>query len=540
MATTKIETVRDVARSFYYIINPLKTNNYELVSTLHCSRETALKEFDLTNKVGDQLHKTRKDGQSAIMIYQSFAPSDDLSPQEALELGLELASEFTENQHEVVVATHVDKNHIHNHILINLRNNVDYKKMRIQKNTHLKIREISDRLCVENGLSIILDPQNKTKQYNDYQNIISSSFRDELKSLIDLVLPQMDSFTQFVETLQLNGYHIKKGKHLSVKGPGQKRFIRLKSLGPLYDPSFILKKLSIKHPVDSKAILVHINKKMIHEEGYDFIQSRIPFTKDVLTIPLSDTKWISKDTIEAKLYANVAYPVNDEAVLGKDFVGSYRQVEQKQFTPSTLTKISRLNQIDPDTFHLRRHSKKEWLTSINHLQNLFNVATKEKISIANQVTFESKILDVKKEMTHIRHEISETKEKLKFSSIAFRMMVQLQLKEEAVTQVSDSLIFNKAQKEIKLLRHHLKQLGIDTTQSFDSMKKEIQGMSQHQEKLKENLESLKLKETNLNVSLKQLQSVNKSRGVIVQRKKQQLSLHTLQKREKHRKKKLKL
>ena len=231
MAITKIKPIKStLSKALDYIQNPDKTDEKILVSSFGCSYETADIEFEFT--ISQALDKGNN---LAHHLIQSFAPGE-VDYEKAHEIGRQLADAVTKGQHEYVLTTHIDKGHIHNHIIFCAVNFVDYHKYNSNKRSYYGIRNISDRLCRENGLSVVVPGKgSKGKSYAEYQaEKTGASWKGKLKIAVDALIPQVSSFEELLSQLQAAGYEIKPGKYISCRAPGQERFTRLKTLGADY------------------------------------------------------------------------------------------------------------------------------------------------------------------------------------------------------------------------------------------------------------------------------------------------------------------
>lgn len=258
MATSKIKAIRGTLRkAIDYIANPDKTNNGQLVFSHGCSLETADIEMQLTAKqgtgIGDRI---------AYHLIQSFSPEDDISPEKALELGKEFARKVTGGKHEFVVTTHTDKEHIHNHIIFNSVDYVNHRKYHSDKKDKFRIRDINDEICLENNLSVLprYDAKRKTIYENTYKKE-SDGWRKKLKTAIDSAVRTSASFDDFLLAMELEGYEIKQGKHISFRAPEQKRFVRSKSIGEDYSEEAIRQRIKS----DEKISLLESGQKESHD-----------------------------------------------------------------------------------------------------------------------------------------------------------------------------------------------------------------------------------------------------------------------------------
>lgn len=207
----------------------------------------------------------------AYQIRQSFKPGE-ITPQEANDIGYETAMRFTKGNHAFIVATHTDRAHIHNHIIFNSTNLACDRKFRDSWFIALALQRVSNTICLEHALSVI-EPRKPSERDNRNPHIDDAkgrvSFRKVLREKIDQLLQaQPRDLEDFLEKLRAAGYEIKKGKHIAIRGPGQKRFIRLNCLGEGYREEDIRKRIAGEMKPDAKRnfdLLIDINRKM--QEG---------------------------------------------------------------------------------------------------------------------------------------------------------------------------------------------------------------------------------------------------------------------------------
>ena len=276
MAVTKIKPIKStLKKALEYIQNPDKTDDKMLVSSFGCSYETADIEFAFT--LSQALDKGNN---LAHHLIQSFEPGE-VSFEKAHEIGKQLADAVTKGQYEYVLTTHINKGHVHNHIIFCAVNFVDYHKYNSNKRSYYGIRNINDRLCYENGLSVITPEKGrKGKSYIEYQTAkTGTSWKGKLKEAVDLLIPQIKDFEELLEKLQASGYEIKLGKYVSCRAPGQERFTRLKTLGIDYTEEAIQKRIAgirsrnVKIPKQEQGISLLIdienNIKAQQSAGYE-------------------------------------------------------------------------------------------------------------------------------------------------------------------------------------------------------------------------------------------------------------------------------
>lgn len=217
-----------------YAQNPDKTKRGELVSSYECSPLTVDEEFMLSKRQYElATGRRQKSDVIAYQIRQSFKPGE-ITAEEANKVGYELAMRFTKGKYAFIVATHTDREHIHNHIIYNSTALDSTRKFRDFLLSGLAVQRLSDLICLEQQLSVI-----ETKPYRERQKRTlyppKESNRDRLCSVIDTILAgKPKGYEDFLQKLEQQGYEVKRGKYTSVKGKRQKRFIRFKTLGAGY------------------------------------------------------------------------------------------------------------------------------------------------------------------------------------------------------------------------------------------------------------------------------------------------------------------
>ena len=217
-----------------YVQNPDKTEQGELVSCHKCSPLTVDEEFMLTKRQYElATGRSQKSDVIAYQVRQSFKPGE-VTPEEANCIGYEFAERFLKGKHAFIVATHTDRAHIHNHIIYNSTALDGTRKFKNFWLSTFAVQRLSDLICLEHQLSTI-----EYKPYRERQKRIvyppKESNRDRLCSVIDTILAeQPKDFEVFLQKLEQQGYEVKRGKHTAVKGKGQKRFIRFRTLGAGY------------------------------------------------------------------------------------------------------------------------------------------------------------------------------------------------------------------------------------------------------------------------------------------------------------------
>ena len=217
-----------------YAQNPDKTQQGELVSSYECSPLTVDEEFMLSKRQYElATGRRQKSDVIAYQIRQSFKPGE-ITAEEANKVGYELAMRFTKGKYAFIVATHTDREHIHNHIIYNSTALDSIRKFRDFLLSGLAVQRLSDLICLEHQLSVIeIKPYRERQKRTLYPP--KESNRDRLCGVIDTVLAEKPKdYEDFLQGLEQQGYEVKRGKYTSVKGKGQKRFIRFRTLGTGY------------------------------------------------------------------------------------------------------------------------------------------------------------------------------------------------------------------------------------------------------------------------------------------------------------------
>ena len=230
MAVTKTHPIKSTLKAAIdYICNPEKTDGKLLVSAYGCAAETADIEFAWTRR-----HAIDKGTNLGRHLIQAFQPGE-VTPEQAHEIGMQLAKEILSGKYEFVLTTHIDKDHVHNHLIFNSVSFVDHKHYHSNKRSYHFIRRTSDRLCKEHGLSVIIPGQDKGKSYIEHQAAQNgTSYKAKLKAAIDRLLPACSNLEELLRRLQREGYEVKRGKYISARAPDRERFTRLKTLGVDY------------------------------------------------------------------------------------------------------------------------------------------------------------------------------------------------------------------------------------------------------------------------------------------------------------------
>ena len=226
MAVTKTHPIKSTLKAAIdYICNPDKTDGKMLVSSFGCAAETADIEFEWTRR-----HAIDKGTHLGRHLIQAFEPGE-VTPEEAHRIGMELAREVLGDKYEFVLTTHIDKDHVHNHLIFNAVSFTDHKHYHSNKRSYHEIRRASDR--------------DKGKSYIEHQAAQNgTSYKAKLKAAIDRLIPVSSSLEDLLARLQREGYEIKRGKYISARAPDQERFTRLKTLGADYTEEAVVSRIA--------------------------------------------------------------------------------------------------------------------------------------------------------------------------------------------------------------------------------------------------------------------------------------------------------
>ena len=236
-----------MSKAIAYILNPEKTDEKLLVSSYGCASETAAREFEWTRRIAEQkgMNPVRI---IARHVIQSFEIGE-VTPELAHEIGKQFADEILGGKYEYVLTTHIDKDHVHNHLIFNAVDFVDYHAYKSYKRIYYDMREVSDRLCKENGLSVIPPSQNKGMSYKEYTEAKrGTSWKQKLKQTIDRLVITAKDYDDFLRLMQEAGYEIKPGKYISFRAEGQERFTRSKTIGENYTEERIKERIAGRTP----------------------------------------------------------------------------------------------------------------------------------------------------------------------------------------------------------------------------------------------------------------------------------------------------
>ena len=274
MAVTKIHPIKTtLKKAIDYICNDDKTDDEIYVTTHLCSRENAHKEFELTKKQFCSRTKTL-----AHHLIQSFVP-EEVSFEEAHQVGIELCDKILDGKYEYVLATHTDKDHIHNHIIFNSIDVDEGKIYHSYYGSYMNIRNQSDRLCKEHDLSVIdqetqkeINEIRRRKYVNWYdwnEDKKGSNYKSRLQFDIDRTIKQSINWQDFLSKMESCGYEIKQGKHIAFRSKNQQRFTRAKTIGANYTEERTKDRILNKEKELGNIIDIKNNEKAKSSKGYE-------------------------------------------------------------------------------------------------------------------------------------------------------------------------------------------------------------------------------------------------------------------------------
>lgn len=242
-----------VNRSIAYILNPAKTDDLLYTTSLNCMANAAdaylamktVFEHYSGEKFNAPVPTEGKGSVKAIHYIQSFSPDENITPEEAHQIAKAFARKTFGDNCQIVIATHLDKGHLHNHYILNTYA-LDGKKFNDNQTTLKHIREYSDRVCLAFGIQPIAETKNKGKTlaYNEWEHKKrGTSWKQKIRLDIDRLIATAKNLDELLCELELMGYSIKRGKYISIKAEGQERYVRTKTLGEDYTEESLVSRI---------------------------------------------------------------------------------------------------------------------------------------------------------------------------------------------------------------------------------------------------------------------------------------------------------
>ena len=358
-ASTKHPPPQTIHDRIAYAVNPTKTDHGQWVIGYGCDPATAAAEMLLTKREYELQNGPERAKPSNILLYQirqAFAPGE-ITPEIAQQIGYELAMRFTKGKHQFIVATHVDKQHIHTHILFNSTTMDGERKFRNFLGSSFALRKISDRLCLEHGVSIIEHPGKAHKHYGKWLGDEKPlSQRDQLRNDIDCALSKKPTtIDAFLADMRTIGYEIKQGKYLAFRKAGQQRFIRLRSLGEAYSEDSLRAIIAGVQPLNTQS-------KHSHTPAPE-VQDRVSLLVDIQSKLLAGKgigyeRWAKKFNL--KQMAQTLTYLTEHQLLDYDKLATKACEASAQFgtlastIQSTETRMRELASLREHIFHYRK------------------------------------------------------------------------------------------------------------------------------------------------------------------------------------------
>lgn len=423
MAITKIHPIKTTLNlAIDYITNTKKTDEQILISTNKCHPASAhtqfLKRREEQNTRGNVL---------ARHLIQSFLPGET-TPEIAHQIGLELCKNILKEEYEFILSTHIDKGHIHNHIIFNNVNMATGKCYQSNKRSYHQIRYQSDKLCKEYNLSVIDEYYERFKKkyktngkswYENEQAKNGSSWKSKLQFDIDRMIAQSKDWAEFTQKMTELGYEIKYGKHIAFKQIGKERFTRAKTIGEDYTEERLKERIleyanqktfTVKKRVGN-IIDIANNPKIQQSKGYAFWA-----TKHNLKVA-SDTVLSMREKGFQSL-AQLDNFINKSADKRQSLQEKIKKLEKKITTLSTSMEqvhtVNKYRQVyqeyknNPGDKDFVREHKSEILLYENALEGL----KKEYSKIPNSKQIFEKLEDLSKKKNTLMQEYSSTKSEM--------------------------------------------------------------------------------------------------------------------------------
>lgn len=390
-----------------------KTKKQFYVTGINCDPASACKQMSQTKL---QFQKT--DGILAFHAYQSFAPGE-ATPETAHTIGTKLAKQLWGDRFEVVVSTHVDKNHLHNHFVLNSVSFMDGKRFYDNNATYALMRQSSDRLCKEYSLSVIENPQKgKAKHYAEWQAEKESkpTWRSLIREDVDKAITVSMTMSQFISNLRKQGYEVKTGvKYMAVRPPGKERFVRLKTLGDAYTEDAITQRILKKNSPKRPEVLPEPKRKRYKIQS-SVNQKRAKKLKGLQALYfyylykmgiLPKKKYASNKRVHFLLREDIRHMeelTGQTRLLCKNSIESKEQLNIYQHDLEQQIRI--LSDTRKSLYHKLRRCRDD--EQSNHYKMQISALSKQLTGLRKEVKLCTGILprseDMKRKLLHIKHE----------------------------------------------------------------------------------------------------------------------------------------
>ena len=358
MASTNIHSIKfTLGKALTYICDPQKTQNGGLVSAVNCHQDYAEMEFCYTRKIMNPNVKLL-----AFHAVQSFVPGE-VTPEQAHEIGLETMKKWLNDEYEFVIATHVDKNHIHNHIIINSVNSKNGKSFSREHDRKLvpawlEMKRVSDEITSQRGLSVITNPKGRGANYYEWQHKENgTSWKQQLKNIIDETVKHSDNFEDFLQKLRAENIEVKyqdyvkkSGRCLGFRIPGQKYFIYAPKLGWYYEENQINKRIERAVIRRSESRADAVSRRITEGSSADFMK-RLYNLSDSRFDNFGMQRWARIQNL--KINFEVVNYLQDNGFSGsEEFFEKYHSLEDERF--NNEERISSINeQINFNKYRLK-------------------------------------------------------------------------------------------------------------------------------------------------------------------------------------------
>jgi hypothetical protein len=320
MAITKIHPIKSTLKSsLAYVLEGKKTNEGILVSSFACSPETADLEFGFTLS-----HCMEKGNNLAFHLMQSFKPGET-DAVTAHKIGKDLADSLLNGNYEYVLGTHIDKGHIHNHIIFCAANFNNYRKFISNRKSYYLIRRISDKLCEEFGLSVVVPQSNRGNSYQEHMARKDGiSWKTRIRKTLDLAIKGSVTYEEFLIKAQILGLEFREGKHLAFRHIGDDYYVNAETLGSKYRES-------------------RIKESIVSNTGQKENIREISFPRHKKSIKLQELKLSAKTTnnlisLGIDTYEKLELRQKEIAILLQDHRKKIRMLESKIREQSGIAK----------------------------------------------------------------------------------------------------------------------------------------------------------------------------------------------------------
>lgn len=414
-------------RSLAYIANKSKTDDLLYVTGLNCSSvptiayqemKTVFEEYS-SHKFNEAISKNEKTPIKAIHYVQSFRPTDNISPEQAHAIAKEWSEAAFGSDRQILVSTHLDKGHIHSHIIINT---YDFNGVKFNDNqtTLSAVRSLSDTLCINYGIQPIkTNKKSHSMKYNEWEHKKNgTSWKQHIRNAIDKLIMNVSSIDELFSELEKSGFTIKQGKYLSIRADGQERFVRSKTLGDEYTVENISERIRIavaesgisNRPKRDINELNSVYYDRIYEVSELARQNKKVSKKYNRKLPYSIQNDFTVYTLAAQL-----------SVINREHISSIGELEGKLETANTAYQNTKkeLNKLIANQEQIK--------TALEHCENYYKLNNKNELTPAEQVKLKIYTQTVQRvhitnesDINSIRNLVKSNEEKIELLTADFR------------------------------------------------------------------------------------------------------------------------